>query len=80
MNSIPNIIAAALNGQLSRRPLNYTTAGLADSVISALNAEGYAILPVVVDGGIILSAPDIAANDIVLPIAGWADIDPEPTP
>ena len=78
MKSSADIIAAALDAALSPRPLNYTAAGLAESVVAALEAEGYSILPIVVDGAVILSVPELAANDIALPIAGWADLEPEP--
>lgn len=77
MKSSTDIIAAALDAALSPRPLNYTTAGLAATVVAALDAEGYSILPIVVDGSIILSDVDGTANDIAFPIAGWIDVDPE---
>lgn len=54
MKSSTDVIATALDAALSRRPLNYTTAGLATTVIAALDAEGYSILPVVVDGSTVI--------------------------
>lgn len=78
MKSSTDIIAAAIDAALSPRPLNYTAAGVAEKIVLALQGEGYSILPVVVDGAIILSGAGLAANDIALPIAGWVDLDPEP--
>ncbi|HWW56396.1 MAG TPA: hypothetical protein VN047_05855 [Sphingopyxis sp.] len=46
MKSSTDIIAAALDAALSPRPLSYTSADLAKTVVIALDYCGFAIVPV----------------------------------
>lgn len=57
------------------------TGGIAEDIVAALDDAGFMIveagkpLLAVTEEGMTLNIPEIAANDIVLPFSGWADLE-----
>lgn len=74
-----DIIAETISEWLTKESAD--VASLTDAIVDALDDAGYIIVHVgkptlaVTEEGLTISGSEIAANDIVLPISGWIDLE-----